>query len=121
MNDASFLRKKIRSFWSDSGPLLQHGIGFCAMQGPALASLCLSGFADDGGVQVVDVETLPDFQRQGFGFQVGQAFVSECLNRGYEPHWAAMEGNEASRSLTSSLGLGPVAESTVYYFQLAEN
>ena len=115
--DISFIQDKIRLFWAGLDSFLDSGIGFCATQDSALASVCLTGFVAEE-VHVIDIETLEPFRRSGLGYQVGRAFIAHCLKNGLQPHWGCMEENEASHTLAENLGLERVMEYLVFYFPL---
>ena len=117
--DLSFIQDKIQYFWPDLDSFLSSGIGFCATQDTALASVCLTGFATDQ-VHVIDIETLESYRRHGLGYQVGHAFIRHCLEKGLEPHWGCMEENKPSSTLAESLGLSRVMEYSVFYFPLVD-
>ncbi len=113
------IQAKVELFWGDVESFFVAGIGFCALRDSTLASVCLSGFVAEQ-VHVIDIETIDSYQRQGLGYQVGSAFVSRCLDRGFSPQWGCMEENSASRAFAERLGFDRVAECSVFYFSLED-
>ncbi len=116
----SYIQEKIHHFWANLDSFLGAGIGFCAAQDSALASICLTGFTTDG-VHVIDIETLKPYRRCGIGFHVAHAFLTHCIESGLEPHWGCMEENVASRALAESLELSRVLDYSLFHYSLVEN
>ena len=113
----SYIEEKIHHFWANLDSFLGVGIGFCASQDSALASVCLTGFTTDG-VHVIDIETLEPNRRCGIGYHVAYAFLTHCIENGLKPHWGCMEENVPSRALAESLDLSRVLDYSLFHFPL---
>ena len=94
--------------------LLQHGVGFCAVQENQIFSLAYSAFPfiDEFEVQVDTVDD-PSYRRRGLATGVSAALIEYALENDIVPHWDA--ANLASIKLAEKLGYSnPVAWEAYY-------
>lgn len=92
--------------WGGVDGFLQHGFGTVGLLGndrTRPVSMCLS-YAVGGGAAEIDVATLPDHRRAGWGYRTTVAFVAQCAQRGLRPTWSCRESNDASQALAVRLG-----------------
>ena len=90
---------------------LSEGIGF----GIEYAGRFVSGsssYASGGGKLEMEVDTHPDFRRQGLASASAAAVILDCLENGIEPCWDA--ANEASARLAAKLGFSKAHPYTAY-------
>ncbi len=94
--------------------LLQHGVGFCAVQENQIFSLAYSAFPfiDEFQVQVDTVES-PHYRRRGLATAVSAALIEYALENDIVPHWDA--ANLASIKLAEKLGYSDPVPWEAYY------
>jgi GNAT superfamily N-acetyltransferase len=80
---------------------LRRGIGYCAVYGGRVVSAATSMARCRDAIDI-EIETRPEFQRQGLGTAVGARLVLHCLQAGIEPEWLA--ANAVSERLALRLG-----------------
>ncbi|WP_054706040.1 GNAT family N-acetyltransferase [Bacillus sp. JCM 19041] len=98
-----FLSGTIREFWAAEEDFLENGFGYCVVDDKRIASICYSSFAV-GDMQVIGIETLPDYQRKRLAAKTAHAFVQDCFKRKMTPYWDCMEENIGSWKTAESLG-----------------
>lgn len=80
---------------------LGRGIGFCILHQNKIISAATS-MAQSSMAIDIEIETMPDFRKQGIGTVVGAKLVSYCLELRIEPRWLA--ANAVSEKLALKLG-----------------
>jgi len=80
---------------------LGRGIGFCVIHQGRVVSAATS-MAQSSKAIDIEIETLPEFRKQGLGTCVGARLVSHCLEHEIEPRWLA--ANADSERLALRLG-----------------
>ena len=80
---------------------------------------CFSAFAAEG-LYEVDIQTHPEYRRQGLARLTASAFVAHCLEQGWEPVWECWENNLASIALAEKVGFVCVADLPVCFVDLRE-
>ncbi len=113
----SIVESKISTFWDSHLSFFRSGICYAALEDSNLASICISGFVADR-THVIDIETQQAFQRRGYAYVVGRAFVDECSRTGLAPHWDCMDDNIASIALAEKLGFALDRSYSLYSFSL---
>jgi RimJ/RimL family protein N-acetyltransferase len=109
----------LRLFWHALGDFLAKGVGFCVLDGDDMVSSCLSAFAAEGQYEV-DIQTHPEYRRQGLAALTASAFVAHCLEHGWEPVWECWDNNTASIALAEKVGFVRVADLPVCFVDLRE-
>lgn len=89
--------------WHDRAAFVEHGFGYCALQGDEIASAIYAIAVSSSGV-IVGIDTVERFQRQGYGSAVSAAFIREALARGLQTLWDTDDGNFRSVALAQKLG-----------------
>jgi hypothetical protein len=112
-----FLFSKLIPFWGSVDTFLDTGLGYVLVDGGEIASLCFSGFVADD-IHVMDIETEVSHRRKGYAEAVAGAFVAECVEKHFRPHWDCMAENTASARLAEKLGLTRSHVYTLYSFAL---
>ncbi len=77
------------------------GIGYGALHSGLLVAGAVSGYISSAGIEI-QINTHPDYRRQGFARAVAIPLILECLERGLEPSWDS--SNPASQQLAEQLG-----------------
>ncbi len=80
---------------------LERGIGFCVLYQDRIVSAATSMAKSSKAIDI-EIETVPDFRKQGLGTAVGAKLVLYCLEHKIEPRWLA--ANEVSVKLALKLG-----------------
>ncbi len=80
---------------------VKRGVGFCILDGDRIVSGASSYSFCDKGIEV-QVNTNPEFRKQGLATAVSAALIIHCLENDMEPNWDA--GNETSIKLALKLG-----------------
>ena len=88
------------NFWSVHD-FLGRGIGYCIVYQNRIVSAATS-MAQSSKAIDIEIETVPDFRKQGLGTVVGAKLVSHCLEQRIEPQWLA--ANAVSEKLALKLG-----------------
>jgi hypothetical protein len=89
--------------WNDRRAFVEHGFGYCALQGDEVASAIYAIAVSSSGV-IVGIDTVEKFQRQGYGSAASAAFIREALRRSLQPIWDTDEGNYRSSLMAAKLG-----------------
>ncbi len=79
----------------------ERGIGYGALHSGRLVAGAVSGYLSSAGIEI-QINTHPDYRRQGFARAVAIPLILECLERGLEPSWDS--SNPASQQLAEQLG-----------------
>ena len=108
---------KVNDFWDNLDAFLRIGLGYVVLVGDEIVSLCFSGFVA-GNIHAIDIETKESHRRKGYAEIVSQAFVENCINMGFQPHWDCMAENTASIRLAEKLGFTKCNEYTLFSFSL---
>ncbi len=82
----------------------RRGIGFCALQGEAIASVASSYTISRRHLEIA-ISCHPAFRRRGLAKAVAARLLLHCLDHDLEPHWNA--ANPISIHLAKSLGFQP--------------
>jgi len=103
-SNKKFLTDKIESFWGNMESYLKSGFGYAAVENDIICGLCFSAFIQDD-ICVIDIETVKEYQKRGFGEMSARQLLQECRKRNLKPHWDCMEHNKASRKTAEKIGL----------------
>jgi GNAT superfamily N-acetyltransferase len=88
------------NFWSVDD-FLGRGIGYCILHQNTIVSAATS-MAQSSKALDIEIETMPDFRKQGLGTVVGAKLALYCLEQEIEPQWLA--ANAVSEKLALKLG-----------------
>lgn len=91
------------SAFSDMDEFTAHGAGVLAVRNGRPVAGASTYAWDSRGIEV-EIDTLPEFRRQGLATACGAALVLTCLEKGLRVHWDA--ANETSLRLAKRLGFG---------------
>ena len=93
---------------------LEHGFGFCVVQNETGRIVCgASTFAVCGKDIEVEIDTHPDFRRQGLATAVAAHLLIYCLQNDITPHWDGH--NPTSARLAQRLGYKIIASYETYH------
>jgi RimJ/RimL family protein N-acetyltransferase len=79
------------------------GFGYALLEGPAVASWCLTVFAS-GQAREVGLATVEAYRGRGYATRVAAACLEQCLRAGCVPHWQCREDNLPSRAVAEKVG-----------------
>jgi len=102
--------------WASAEDFIAQGIGFALLAKDEVASACWSVFASRQRVEV-DVQTDPNYRRQGLAVITASTLIEECLRQGRTPNWECFWDNQPSNNLASKLGFAPGPDYPVYYWE----
>lgn len=95
-----------RRFWPSEIAFVDGANGFVLREKGRLVSICYSA-ASAFGFDEIDVLTLPEFKRRGFGKSVVIAFLKSSHARSAMPVWDCFTNNLPSMSLAEEIGFRP--------------
>ena len=116
-DNREFLFSKLTRFWHSVDAFINTGLGYVFLDGEEIVSLCFSGFVA-GNIYTIDIETKVTHRRKGYAELVSQAFLADCIDREFQPHWDCMAENIASARLAEKLGFKKNHVYTLYSFPL---
>lgn len=107
--DEAIVRESFEQSWSrdfcaqfaDAADFLARGIGVAALYDGKLVAGASSYSVYRGGIEI-EIDTKPEFRRQGLATACGAKLILECLSRGLYPSWDAYDLR--SVSLAEKLG-----------------
>ena len=86
----------------DEEDFLKRGLGFVVTMGGNMPVAGAASYAVCHGAIEIEIDTRPDFRKQGLAAACGAKLILECLSRGLYPGWDAHD----SRSLALAEKLG---------------
>jgi RimJ/RimL family protein N-acetyltransferase len=116
-DDTTLLDSKLALLWEDLDTFERLGTGFCIIRDAVLVSVCLTAFTTDD-VHLIDIETLKDYQGNGFAYHVARSYLAHCLHNELTLYWGCMESNTASAKLAERLGFVKVLTYPLYSFSI---
>lgn len=87
--------------YADYGMFHRYGLGVVAFHGEELVSGASSFSGYSGGIEV-EIDTKPEYRRQGLAAACAARLILECIRRGLYPSWDAQ--NQWSLHLAEKLG-----------------
>jgi len=102
----------ILSFWPDLESFLENSLGFCAVEGNKIVSLCIGVYRSKNHIEL-GAETLKGFKRLGFGRKVTLACVKEICSKGMIVDWQCDASNNPSVLIAKRLGFQEVLQYTI--------
>ena len=76
-------------------------MGYCIMEGDVIAAACTAALVCSKGIEM-NIITHPQFRKKGLATIVAASMITDCLEKGLEPHWDA--ANDISKTLALKLG-----------------
>lgn len=101
--------------FSGADDFLAEGLGFAAIQEGGLLVAGASSYAACDGAIEIEIDTRPDFRRQGLASACGAKLILECRKRGLYPGWDAH--NSHSLALAEKLGYRLERPYTAYWVE----
>ena len=74
-------------FWDSAEDFYENGIGFSLFYNDKLASTAYSACIQKDKMEI-GIETIAEFQGNGFAVDTCSILIEYCLNNGYEPVWS---------------------------------
>lgn len=102
-------------FWDDAQHFEIGGKGFSLLIGDNIASTVFSSFSALGNIEI-GIETLEDYQGNGYAFLVCCKMIEYCLENDLEPIWSCNKINVGSQALANKLGFDKTV--TLPYYKL---
>ncbi len=96
-------------FWDEAEDMIDYSIGFKALKDGELIGLCTAAGAAYNHYEI-DIATSKKLHRQGIGYAMAHAFITECYRQGKRPGWDCVSTNEASKALAEKLGFKKVSQ-----------
>lgn len=101
------LQNDILLFWNTTDEMLEKSIGIKAIKGDKLIGSCTPA-AYVNGHHEIDISVDREYRKQGIGYAMAYAFITECYKRGEKPGWDCVSHNEPSKALATKLGFKQV-------------
>lgn len=80
---------------------IEQSTGYCIMEGDVIAAACTAALVCSKGIEM-NIITHPEFRKKGLATIVAASMITDCLEKGLEPHWDA--ANDISKTLALKLG-----------------
>ena len=103
--------KDLCSQFPDAEDYVKRGVGIGVLHRGKLAAGASSYTVYDKGIEI-EIDTKPEYRRQGLAYAAGAGLILECLRRGLYPSWDAQ--NLWSVALAEKLGYHVDHEYTAY-------
>lgn len=103
----------VRSFWPSVGRFVREGVGYCVLDGTAVASWCLSVYAAGDALEL-GVATAVSHRGQGLATVAAAAVLEHCLSQQIIPHWHCDLVNRPSVRVAEKLGFVPAHDYEIY-------
>lgn len=104
----------VTRFWRDELEFLQHSRAVVVWQDTVPVAICYAAAVSNGFAEV-DVLTLPEFRKAGYGALAVQGFNERCLNDGLIPVWDCYTNNVGSMVLCQKTGFKAMAGDYAFY------
>ncbi len=101
--------------FADGADFLARGLGFVVTQGGGLPLAGAASYAVCDGAIEIEIDTRPDFRRQGLASACGARLILECMARGIYPGWDAHD--KRSLALAEKLGYELDRPYTAYWVE----
>ncbi|MBN1329993.1 MAG: GNAT family N-acetyltransferase [Candidatus Heimdallarchaeota archaeon] len=93
------------SCWKSREKFIEEGFGFCITTDEKIVSWCLGEYASPKQKRIeVGIETYEPYQRKGFAFLTGSAFIDYSMNKKYSVGWHCWESNTFSVKTAEKIG-----------------
>lgn len=90
-------------FWKEEEDFLKRGFGYCVVEENKVLSACFSAYVSENNHEIY-VRTLEEARNRGLATLSCMAYINDCLEKGYEPHWSTYEANIRSCQLAERCG-----------------
>lgn len=100
--------------FTDVGDFARRGVGFAVLREGMPVAGAASYAVCDGAIEI-EIDTRPDFRRQGLASACGAKLILECRKRGLYPGWDAH--NSHSLALAEKLGYRLERPYTAYWVE----
>lgn len=109
----------INSQWPKKEDFIEKGLGYCCLLENKIIGACFSALVYYKN-QSIEIFVEDEFQRKGIAQALAFAFITECLQKGFEPTWEAQTSNPASTNLAEKLGFELAEQISIYAIFLTE-
>lgn len=90
-------------FWGSVDDFRSMGIGYIALHGNEVVSVCYTSFITND-TRAIGIETKPEHQHKGLGRQLAARVVNTIIDQGSIPYWDCTSDNEGSKRIAEKLG-----------------
>lgn len=101
--------ESILLFWDKADNMLEKAFGIKAMHNDKVIGICTT-VAHINGHNEIDIAVNSEYRKQGIGYAMAHAFITECYKRGEKPGWDCVSHNEPSKALAIKLGFKQVGK-----------
>lgn len=105
---------EIKSSWNSVADFLRNGFGFCLLHGDGIVCWCTAEYVS-GKKCGIGIETVEEYERQGFATLTASAFVDHCVSNSITPHWDSWNDNLGSIRVAEKVGFEKTLDYTVYF------
>lgn len=112
--DQVFKLDLFNRFWGSKEAFLKHGMAKALTYQGKFTSFCYASAVAEG-VAEIDVATIPEYRRHGFGRIVCSAFIRRCLESRIIANWDCFTNNIGSMRLAESLGFAKYGEPYTFF------
>ena len=114
------LKDEILESWLNIEDFLETGFGFCVMKNHKVISSAFSGGVSDKLYYEIGIDTFVEKERQkGFAANCAIAYIDNCLENKYIPHWATDYDNFASQKLATKIGYPGSSNENRFQFRIS--
>jgi len=111
------LNDEITQMWGNKELFLLNGFGSVVIQNDATIAWCTAEYLSDGYCGI-GIETIEDYQKQGYGALVATHFLNQCQQKRSVPHWDSWQKNVSSWKLAEKVGFKRIKEYQVIIIEL---
>lgn len=115
ISNIDYITKELELFWGTMDNFFNHGTCYLAIENNKIASVCYSGFKADN-VETIGIETLSDYRKKGYAYDLATKFINACNEKGSIPYWDCSKDNLGSVVLAEKLGFEKKDEYRCYWF-----
>ncbi len=121
--DESLLRKalvntdavteEIESMWNSVNDFFKKGFGFCSVYNNEIVCWCTAEYVSKNKCGI-GIETVEEYENQGFATVTASAFVDYCITKGVTPCWDSWDDNIPSIKVAEKVGFEKILDFSVY-------
>ncbi len=80
IENRDYILNELEQFWGTVENFNENGICYYATENNIIVSVCYSGFKANG-LETIGIETLSDYRKKGYAFEVAMKFIDDCTSR----------------------------------------
>ncbi|MBB4826000.1 RimJ/RimL family protein N-acetyltransferase [Sporosarcina luteola] len=98
------LREELTEYWSSAEAFTQFAVGYAVIHNEKVVSACYSCCVNGNRHEIYIATFEKDARNRGLATILGQQYIKECLERGFDVFWSTDESNEPSKRVAEKLG-----------------